>query len=119
MVHGLLLLPNLVNQRSRLLRIFVGTGFKKIVFTLRSQQDRSALTSFIIVDAQSVKNTDTAQNKGYDGGNKISGIKRHVAVDINGFPQVIHITRANVSDRDGSVRWLPYMPMILGMFAMF
>ncbi len=100
MVHGLLLLPNLVNQRSRLLRIFVGTGFKKIVFTLRSQQDRSAL----IVDAQSVKNTDTAQNKGYDGGNKISGIKRHVAVDINGFPQVIHITRANVSDRDGSVR---------------
>jgi len=30
MVHGLLLLPNLVNQRSRLLRIFVGTGFKKL-----------------------------------------------------------------------------------------
>lgn len=75
---------------------------KKIVFTLRSQQDRSALTSFIIVDAQSVKNTDTAQNKGYDGGKKISGIKRHLAVDINGLPQAIHITRANVSDRDGA-----------------
>ncbi|MCP9334591.1 transposase, partial [Lentilactobacillus hilgardii] len=35
-------------------------------------------------------------------GKKISGIKRHLAVDINGFPQAIHMTRANVSDRDGA-----------------
>ncbi|MCT3587265.1 IS5 family transposase [Levilactobacillus brevis] len=77
-------------------------ALKKLSFTLRSQQDRSALTSFIIVDAQSVKNTATAENKGYDAGKKISGIKRHLAVDINGFPQAIHITRANVSDRDGA-----------------
>ncbi len=54
------------------------------------------------MDAQSVKNTATAENKGYDAGKKISGIKRHLAVDINGFPQAIHITRANVSDRDGA-----------------
>ncbi|MFT8744502.1 MAG: IS5 family transposase [Lentilactobacillus hilgardii] len=74
----------------------------KLSFTLRSQQDRSALTSFIIMTAQSVKNTATAENKGYDAGKKISGIKRHLAVDINGFPQAIHITRANVSDRDGA-----------------
>ena len=52
--------------------------------------------------AQSVKNTATAENKGYDAGKKISGIKRHLAVDINGFPQAIHMTRANVSDRDGA-----------------
>ncbi|WP_141672284.1 transposase, partial [Lentilactobacillus parabuchneri] len=68
----------------------------------RTYQGRSALTSFIIVDAQSVKNTATAENKGYDAGKKISGIKRHLAVDINGFPQAIHMTRANVSDRDGA-----------------
>ncbi|MCT1216533.1 hypothetical protein EFM09_08340 [Latilactobacillus curvatus] len=42
-----------------------------------------------------------ATTKGYDAGKKISGIKRHLAVDINGFPQAIHMTRANVSDRDG------------------
>ncbi|KRK86322.1 hypothetical protein FD17_GL002073 [Lentilactobacillus sunkii DSM 19904] len=54
------------------------------------------------MDAQSVKNTATAENKGYDAGKKISGIKRHLAVDMNGFPQAIHITRANVSDRDGA-----------------
>lgn len=77
--------------------------FKKIVIARRTYQGRSALTSFIIVDAQSVKNTATAENKGYDAGKKISGIKRHLAVDINGFPQAIHITRANITDRDGSI----------------
>ncbi|WP_249663010.1 IS5 family transposase [Lentilactobacillus buchneri] len=76
--------------------------FKKIVIARRTYQGRSALTSFIIVDAQSVKNTATAENKGYDAGKKISGIKRHLAVDINGFPQAIHMTQANVSDRDGA-----------------
>uniref|UniRef100_UPI00403F0154 IS5 family transposase n=1 Tax=Lentilactobacillus hilgardii TaxID=1588 RepID=UPI00403F0154 len=64
---------------------------------------RSARTSFVILDAQSIKNTATAENKGYDGGKKISGIKRHLAVDINGFPQAIHITRANITDRDGAI----------------
>jgi len=44
----------------------------------------------IIVDAQSVKNTDTAEEKGYDAGKKISGIKWHIAVDTQGFPHAIH-----------------------------
>ena len=52
---------------------------KKIVIARRTYQGRSALTSFIIVDAQSVKNTATGENKGYDAGKKISGIKRHLA----------------------------------------
>ena len=69
----------------------------------RLRQGRSARTSFVILDAQSIKNTATAENKGYDGGKKISGIKRHLAVDINGFPQAIHITRANIADRDGAI----------------
>lgn len=55
------------------------------------------------MDAQSVKNTDTAENKGYDGGKKISGIKRHIAVDTQGLPHAIHITTANITDREGAV----------------
>lgn len=55
------------------------------------------------MDAQSVKNTDTAENKGYDAGKKISGIKRHIAVDTQGLPHAIHITTANISDREGAV----------------
>lgn len=46
----------------------------------------------MIVDAQSVKNTDTAENTGYDAGKKVSGIKRHIAVDTQGLPHAIHIT---------------------------
>lgn len=56
-----------------------------------------------IVDAQSVKNTDTAEEKGYDGGKKVSGIKRHIAVDTNGLPHAIEVTTANVGDREGAV----------------
>lgn len=55
------------------------------------------------MDAQSVKNTDTAENKGYDAGKKISGIKRHIAVDTQGLPHAIHISTANITDRDGAI----------------
>jgi len=50
-----------------------------------------------------VKNTDTAQEKGYDAGKKISGIKRHIAVDTQGFPHAIHITTAHITDRSGAL----------------
>jgi transposase len=50
-----------------------------------------------------VKNTDTAELKGYDAGKKISGIKRHIGVDTQGLPHSIHITTANVTDRDGAI----------------
>jgi len=68
-----------------------------------TQSGRKTTTSFVIVDAQSVKNTDTAENKGYDAGKKVSGIKRHIAVDSNGLPHAILVTTANVTDRDGAI----------------
>ncbi len=61
------------------------------------------MTSFLIVDAQSVKNTDSAEQKGYDAGKKVSGIKRHIAVDMQGLPHAIAITTADVTDRDGAL----------------
>jgi hypothetical protein len=54
---------------------------KKIVQKIRVDEGREETTSFVIIDAQSVKNTDLAENKGYDAGKKVSGIKRHIAVD--------------------------------------
>lgn len=57
----------------------------------------------IIVDAQSVKNTDIATQKGYDAGKKVSGIKRHIAVDTNGLLHGIEVTTANITDRDGVI----------------
>ena len=64
---------------------------------------RNEKTSMVIVDAQSVKNTDVAREKGYDAGKKVSGIKRHIAVDTNGLPHGIDVTTANVTDREGAI----------------
>lgn len=36
------------------------------------------------------KNTEIDDNKGYDASKKASGIKNHLVVDINVFPQTIH-----------------------------
>lgn len=58
------------------------------------------------MDAQSVKNTDTAEHKGFDAGKKVSGIKRHIAVDTQGLPHAIHVTTANVTDRAGALEAL-------------
>ena len=57
----------------------------------------------MIVDAQSVKNTDSARQKGYDAGKKVSGIKRHIAVDTQGLPHAIAVTTADVTDRKGAL----------------
>lgn len=73
----------------------------------REANGRKAETTFIIVDAQSVKNTDTADEKGYDGGKKVPGIKRHIAVDSQGLPHAVWVTTANVTDRGGPCRLFP------------
>jgi transposase len=53
-----------------------------------------------------VKNTDTAGKKGYDAGKKVSGIKRHVAVDSQGLPHAVAVTTAEVTDRKGALQAL-------------
>jgi transposase len=76
---------------------------KNVVGAVRQSLGRKPTSRFLIVDAQSVKNTDTAESKGYDAGKKISGIKRHIAVDTNGLPHAIHVTTANITDRAGAL----------------
>ena len=68
----------------------------------------------MIVDAQSVKNTDTAGSKGYDAGKKVSGIKRHIAVDTQGLPHAIAVTTAEVTDRKGALQALKRCKPSLG-----
>jgi transposase len=69
----------------------------------RTRKGRKKKTTFLIIDAQSVKNTDTAEEKGYDGGKNVSGIKRHLGTDTEGLPHTIHVTTANVTDRTGAL----------------
>ena len=68
----------------------------------------------MIIDAQSVKNTDTAGLKGYDAGKKVSGIKRHIAVDTQGLPHAVAVTTAEVTDRKGALQALKRCKLSLG-----
>ena len=53
-----------------------------------------------------MKNTDTAALKGYAAGKKVSGIKRHIAVDTQGLPHAVAVTTADVTDRKGALQAL-------------
>jgi len=68
----------------------------------------NACSTFLIVDAQSVKNTDTARHKGYDAGKKVSSIKRHIAVDTMGLPHAVALPSADVTDRAGALQALEH-----------
>lgn len=45
-----------------------------------------------IVDSQSVKTTERGSLKGYDGGKKINGHKRHILIDTQGFLLAAYVT---------------------------
>ena len=47
--------------------------------------------------------TRTPPIASYDAGKKVSGIKRHIAVDTQGLPHAIHVTTADVTDRAGAL----------------
>jgi transposase len=53
-----------------------------------------------------VKTTKFAWERGYDGGKKITGIKRNIAVDTNGLPHAFAVTTANISDRKSALTML-------------
>ena len=82
---------------------------KKWVGEARQSNGRKERTSFCTRsassgrDSRSVKNTDSAEHKGYDADKKVPGIKRHIAVDTQGLPHAIHITTANVTGRAGAL----------------
>jgi Transposase DDE domain len=61
-----------------------------------------------MIDSQAVKNTCNAgvESKGFCFYKATNGIKRHLAVDILGFPFFTHCTKASVSDDQGLIEML-------------
>ena len=75
----------------------------KLVDNARLESERNLSPSMLIVDSKTIQNADTAEEKGYDGGKKKTGVKIHIAVDINGLPYAIYVTTANISDMKGGI----------------
>ncbi|MEU7473537.1 IS5 family transposase [Streptomyces sp. NPDC044984] len=71
---------------------------------VREREGREAEPTAGIIDAQSVRAAATvpAASRGYDGGKKVPGRKRHIVTDTLGLLLVTRVTAANIGDRDAA-----------------
>jgi len=101
--------------------------WRKMVQALREQTrvqaGREPTPSAICIDSQSVKTTEIGgSERGYDGGKKINGRKRHLLVDTLGLLLAVLITSAGLDDGIAAPTLLGYItpddfPRLVTIFA--
>lgn len=69
---------------------------------IRRSVGKKSTPTVAIVDSQSVRTAEGGSNRGYDGGKKITGRKRHLAVDTLGLVLAVVIHSASWQDQDGA-----------------
>ena len=73
-----------------------------LVMRDRERVGREASPTAAVMDSQSVKTTESGGIRGYDGGKKIKGRKRHALVDTDGRGLKLQAHAADIQDRDGA-----------------
>src|SRR6476660_3206850 len=73
---------------------------------VRAGRDRCPTAA--IIDSQTVPAADTMprSSRGWDGGTRTNGVKRHIAVDVNGLLLAVVVSAASIQDRDAAHRLL-------------
>jgi putative transposase len=71
----------------------------------RKAAGKKSTPTVAIVDSQSIRTAEGGEERGYDAAKKITGRKRHVAVDTLGLLLAVVVHRADWQDQDGA-KWV-------------
>jgi len=77
-----------------------------LVMVDRQECGREPTASAAVVDSQTVKATESPAPRAYDGGKKLTGLKRHAMVDTDGRILMLGFSEANVHDSVGGAALL-------------
>jgi putative transposase len=69
---------------------------------VRKHSGKKPTPSVAIVDSQSIRTAEGGEERGYDAGKKITGRKRHLAVDTLGLVWAVVVQGAYWQDHDGA-----------------